>query len=194
MSSSQARGWRSPPVHENKTVLRRTGGHSSSVRLPPFAQYPSTGHSSVGRVVSLYEGPPPLFSCLRLVRAFTLSTTTSRACNEVHVENGSHRTDIRPTSGRLTLHGDGSGFKIPAFALNACASPPQQRRWLQHHKSLRVARWNATAGWVTVVGTAAAPSGLQPCQAMARRAVGCRNGRRLARRHWLWRPRSLSKT
>ena len=101
MSSSQARGRRSPPVHENETVLRRTGGHSSSVRLPPFAPYPSTGHSSVDRGVFSYE-TPPLLSCLRLVRAFTLST--SRACNEVHVEDGSHRMDIRPTSGRLTLH------------------------------------------------------------------------------------------
>ena len=43
--------------------------------------------------------------------------------------------------------------------------------------SLRVAWWSAAAGWVTVVGTAAAPIGLQPSRAMARRAVGCRNGR-----------------
>ena len=100
MSSNQARGWRSPPVHKNKIVLRRTDGHSSSVRLPPFAPYPSTGHSSVGRDVFSYE-PPPLLTCLRLTRAFALST--SRACNEVHVEDGSHRVDIRPTSGSLTL-------------------------------------------------------------------------------------------
>ena len=100
MSSNQARGWRSPPVHKNKIVLRRTDGHSSSVRLPPFAPYPSTGHSSVGRDVFSYE-TPPLLTCLRLTRAFSLST--SRACNKVHVEDGSHRVDIRPTSGSLTL-------------------------------------------------------------------------------------------
>jgi hypothetical protein len=100
MSSNQARGRRSPPVHKNQRVIRRTDGHSSSVRLPTLAPYPSTGHSSVGRVVRPYE-PPALLTCLRLTRAFSL--ITSRACNEVHVEDGTHRVDIRPTSGSLTL-------------------------------------------------------------------------------------------
>ena len=101
MSSNQARGRRSPPVHKTKRVIRRTDGHSSSVRLPTLAPYPSTGHSSVGRVVRPYE-PPALLTCLRLTRAFSLST--SRACHKVHVEDGTHRVDIRPTSGSLTLH------------------------------------------------------------------------------------------
>ena len=87
-------------MHKNKRVIRRTDGHSSSVRLPTLAPYPSTGHSSVGRVVRPYE-PPALLTCLRLTRAFSLST--SRACHKVHVEDGTHRVDIRPTSGSLTL-------------------------------------------------------------------------------------------
>ena len=66
----------------------------------PIAPYPSTGHSSVGRVVPLYE-PPALLTCLRLTRALALST--SRVQHKVHVEDGSHRVDISPTSGSLTL-------------------------------------------------------------------------------------------
>ena len=103
MSSNQARGRRSPPVHKTQRVIRRTDGHSSSVRLPSLAPYPSAGRSSADRVVRPYE-PPALLTCLRLTRAFSLST--SRACHKVHVEDGTHRVDIRPTSGSLTLHGD----------------------------------------------------------------------------------------
>ena len=134
MSSSQARGWRSPPVHKNETVLRRTGGHSSSVRLPLFAPYPSTRHSSVDHVVSPYE-TPPLLSCLRLVRAFTLST--SRACNEVHVWNGFHRTDIRLTSGDPTLH----ACQLPQATDEAVlrwASPPRPRNQNDRTIQLRI--------------------------------------------------------
>ena len=69
--------------------------------FPLDSPYPSTGHSSVGRVVRPYE-PPALLTCLRLTRAFSLST--SRACHKVHVEDGTHRVDISPTSGSLTLH------------------------------------------------------------------------------------------
>ena len=101
MSSDQARGWRSPPVYKSVVVQYLKDGRSSSFRHPLYSPYPPTGHSSVGRVVRPYE-PPPLLTCLRRVRTFTLST--SRACNEVNVENGSHRTDIRPTSRGLTLH------------------------------------------------------------------------------------------
>ena len=38
-------------------------------------------------------------------------------------------------------------------------------------RSLRMEWWSAAAGWVTAVGTAAALTGLQQCQAMAKRAV-----------------------
>ena len=48
-------------MHKTKIVIRRTDGHSSSVRLPTLAPYPSTGHSSVDRVVRPYE-PPPLLT------------------------------------------------------------------------------------------------------------------------------------
>ena len=101
MSSSQARGRSPPPVHKSVVVQYLKDRDSTPFRPPLYSPYPSTGHSSVDRVVFHYE-TPPLLSCLQLVRAFTLST--SRACNEVHVGNGSHRTDTRPTSGRLTLH------------------------------------------------------------------------------------------
>ena len=101
MSSSQARGRSPPPVHKSVVVQYLKEGHLSSSRPPLYSPYPSTGHSSVGRVVRPYE-PPALLTCLRLTRAFSL--ITSRACNEVHVEDGTHRVDIRPTSGSLTLH------------------------------------------------------------------------------------------
>ena len=101
MSSNQARGRSSPPVRKSVVVQYLKDGHSSPFRPPLYSPYPPTGHSSVGRVVCPYE-TPPLLLCLRRVRAFTLST--SRACNEVHVGNGSHRTDIRLTSGDPTLH------------------------------------------------------------------------------------------
>ena len=107
-------------MHKSVVVQYLKDGHSSSFRPPLYSPYPSTGHSSVGRVVRPYE-PPALLTCLRLTRAFSLST--SRACHKVHVEDGSHRVDISPTSGSLTLHGDGSGFQIPALAQSACASP-----------------------------------------------------------------------
>ena len=105
MSSDQARGWRYPPVYKNKNVFRRYDGRSSSSRHPPLAPYPSTGRSSVGRVVSTYE-TPPLLTCLRLVRSLSLST--SRDCNEVHVGNGFRRRDVRSTSGGPTLLEGGS--------------------------------------------------------------------------------------
>ena len=109
-------------MHKSVVVQYLKDGHSSSSRPPLYSPYPSTGHSSVDRVVRPYE-IPPLLTCLRLTRAFSLSLSTSRACHKVHVEDGSHRVDISPTSGSLTLHGDVSGFKIPACAQSACVSP-----------------------------------------------------------------------
>ena len=100
MSSSQARGRSPPPVHKSVVVQYLKDGHSSSLRPPLYSPYPSTGHSSVGRVVRPYE-TPPLLAMLRLVRAFPLSI--SRACHKVHVEDGTHRVDISPTSGSMTL-------------------------------------------------------------------------------------------
>ena len=88
-------------MHKSVVVQYLKDGHSSSFRPPLYSPYPSTGHSSVGRVVRPYE-TPPLLAMLRLVRAFPLSI--SRACHKVHVEDGTHRVDISPTSGSLTLH------------------------------------------------------------------------------------------
>ena len=88
-------------MHKSVVVQYLKDGHSSS-RPPLYSPYPSTGHSSVGRVVRPYE-TPPLLAMLRLVRAFPLSI--SRACHKVHVEDGTHRVDISPTSGSLTLQG-----------------------------------------------------------------------------------------
>ena len=120
MSSSQVRGRSPPPVHKSVVVQYLKDGHSSSFRPPLYCSpHPPTEHSSIGRVVL----PPPLLIALRAVRA--QPPFTSRECNKVHVENGSHRMDIRPTSGRPTLHVDGSGYgglPLPADARSACAS------------------------------------------------------------------------
>ena len=43
-------------------------------------------------------------------------------------------------------------------------------------RSLRMTWWSAAVGWVTVVGTAAALTELQRCQAMAKRVVGAVTG------------------
>ena len=118
MSSRQARGRSSPPVHESKVVQYLKDGHSSSFRHPLYSPYQSMGHLSVDRGV---VSPNPLLYELRLLRA---SPFPPRACNTVQVEDGSHRMDIRPTSGSLTLHGDGSGYgglPLPANAHSACA-------------------------------------------------------------------------
>ena len=129
MSSNQARGRRSPPVYKTKRVIRRTDGHSSSVRLPSLAPYPSAGHSSADRVVRPYE-PPALLTCLRLTRAFSLST--SRACHKVHVEDGTHRVDIRPTSGSRPR----SSHRIPSLTAPFRASTLGTQPTPHSHRSI----------------------------------------------------------